>query len=139
MYQTKVYPNTVEIKVLVTLRQFIVIEISNSHKGVYAYQHKCVFSLLEEKSCVSAKTINFSLELNWELKKCGGGLVENIQSFQKLAGKLIYLIVTQPDISYIVSLINQFMHKPMSIHVEVAHKILRYLKETLGHGINMKN
>lgn len=50
------------------------IEISNSHKGVSVNQHKCVFSLLEEKSCVSAKAINFSLELNWELKKKWKGL-----------------------------------------------------------------
>lgn len=38
--------------------------------------------------------------------------LEDIGQFQKLVGKLIYLIITGYDISFAVSTLRQFMHSP---------------------------
>jgi hypothetical protein len=54
-------------------------------------------------------------------------------------GKLVYLTVTRPDISYSVSQVSKFMHAPRTPHLEVIIKILRYLKGTPGKEILMKN
>jgi hypothetical protein len=54
-------------------------------------------------------------------------------------GKLVYLTVTRPDISYSVSQVSKFMHAPRTPHLEVIMKILRYLKGTPGKEILMKN
>lgn len=48
--------------------------------------------------------------------------------YQLLAGKQIYLTITRPNISYVVSLVSQFMHDPRTDHLAVVHRILRYLK-----------
>jgi hypothetical protein len=54
-------------------------------------------------------------------------------------GKLIYLTVTRPDLSFAVSQISQFMHAPKTCHLKIIDKVLRYLKGTPGKGILMKN
>jgi DNA-binding protein len=57
---------------------------------------------------------------------------------QCLVGKLIYLSHTQPNIAYVVSVINQFMHNPKEVHLQAAHRVLQYLKGRLGKGILFK-
>jgi len=43
-------------------------------------------------------------------------LFENISQYRRLIGKHIYLMVTIPDIAYVVGLVSQFMHKFREIH-----------------------
>ena len=55
--------------------------------------------------------------------------------YQRLAGKQIYLTITRPNNSYVVSLVSQFMHDSRTDHLAVVHRILRYLEGSAGHGI----
>lgn len=48
--------------------------------------------------------------------------------YQRLAGKLIFLTITRPDIPYVVSLVSQFMHAPKIDHLTIMYMILKYLK-----------
>ena len=45
--------------------------------------------------------------------------------YQRLAGKLIHLAHTRPNIAFYVSVMSQFMHAPYEEHLEAVHKILR--------------
>jgi hypothetical protein len=65
--------------------------------------------------------------------------LKDISQFQRLIGKLIYLTVTRPDISFSISQISQFMHSPRTQHLKAINRVLRYLKGTPGKGIWMKN
>ena len=56
-----------------------------------------------------------------------------------MVGKLIYLTITRPDISYALSIVSQFMHSPTMVHFKIVHRILRYLKGSVGREILMKN
>ena len=58
--------------------------------------------------------------------------------YQHLVGKLIYLSHTRPDISYAVGVLSQFMHDPRVVHQQAAHKVLAYLKSTIGMGLSYK-
>ncbi|TYK26078.1 Retrovirus-related Pol polyprotein from transposon TNT 1-94 [Cucumis melo var. makuwa] len=57
------------------------------------------------------------------------------EQYQRLVGKLIYLSHTRPDISFVVSVVSQFMQAPYEKHMEAVNKILRYLKNTPGKGL----
>lgn len=50
-------------------------------------------------------------------------------------GKLIYLTLTRPDLLFHVHNIAQFMHKPTTVHMQAAKRILRYLLTNLAQGI----
>ena len=52
-----------------------------------------------------------------------------------LIGKLIYLTITRPDISYSVQCLSQFMHRPCKVHLDIAFRLLRYLKNSPGKGV----
>ena len=61
--------------------------------------------------------------------------LHNKESYQRLIGKLIYLSLTRPDISFSVNVLSQHMHNPSTEHMAAAHRILKYLKKTPGHGL----
>lgn len=52
-----------------------------------------------------------------------------------LLGKLIYLTLTRPDISYVVGMVSQFMHNRTTKHLETTFHIVRYLKKSLDQGL----
>ena len=52
-----------------------------------------------------------------------------------LIGKLIYLTITRPEITYSVNTLSQFMQEPRKPHLEAVHRVLRYLKNAPGQGL----
>ncbi|KAJ6293717.1 hypothetical protein OIU76_021890 [Salix suchowensis] len=66
-----------------------------------------------------------------------GTVLNSPKYYQQLVGKLIYLTITRPDITYAVSLVSQFMHAPTDHHLSMVKRILRYLKGTIGRGLVM--
>ncbi|RDX72974.1 Copia protein, partial [Mucuna pruriens] len=58
--------------------------------------------------------------------------------YQRLVWKLLCLAHTRPDITYPVSVINQFMHNLRDSHLQVAYGVLHYLKGSPKKGILFK-
>lgn len=52
-----------------------------------------------------------------------------------MIGRLIYLTITRPNITYTVNTLAQFMSNPKECHYQAAIKLLKYLKGTCGQGI----
>ncbi|XP_010430794.1 PREDICTED: uncharacterized protein LOC104715037 [Camelina sativa] len=55
-------------------------------------------------------------------------LIPDSKQYRRLIGKLQYLTITRPDISYAVSKLAQYSTAPRKFHLTAVHKILRYLK-----------
>ena len=55
--------------------------------------------------------------------------------YRQLVGSLIYLTTTRPDLAYSVSVLSQFMSKPLESHWVAAKSMLRYLSGTSNYGI----
>ncbi|KAH9743180.1 Integrase catalytic domain-containing protein [Citrus sinensis] len=59
--------------------------------------------------------------------------------FKQIVGSLMYLTTTQPDVMFVVGLISRYMENPTELHLQVAKRVLRYLKGTLDFRIFYKN
>ncbi|XP_048232350.1 uncharacterized mitochondrial protein AtMg00810-like [Ricinus communis] len=127
-----------DIKDLSQLSYFLGIEIAKSSKGLFLSQRKYTLDLLKETGKIGAKPALTPMETKTKLNLEDGDPLTNIGHYQRLVGKLIYLTVTRPDISFAVSVISQFMHAPRTSHLEAIDRILSYLKGTPGQGIWMK-
>ena len=127
-----------DIKDLGSLKYFLGIEIARSSKGLFLSQRKYVLDLLRETGKMGVKPASVPMEYNNKSIHDTEPL-EDIGVFQRIVGKLIYLTITRPDISYAVSYVSQFMQKPVKCHMELVNQLLRYLKASPGRGVLMKN
>ena len=57
--------------------------------------------------------------------------------FRGLAGALQYLTFIRPDIAYVVQQVCLFMHNPQEPHLALIKPIMRYVKGTLDHGLQI--
>ena len=67
-----------------------------------------------------------------------GELFEDLERYQRLVEKLNYLTVTRLDITYLISVLSQYMSSPTISHWAAVEHILCYLKEALRRGILYK-
>ncbi|XP_028948069.1 uncharacterized mitochondrial protein AtMg00810-like [Malus domestica] len=126
------------IKDLGILKYFLGIEIAHSHKGCFLNQRKYVIDLLREANMAYCEPARTHLNSNLKLQSHGDP-IPNIEYYQRLVGKLIYLTITRLNIAYAVSLVSQFMHALSMDDMKIVHRVLRYLKGSIGKGILMRN
>ncbi|GJX73676.1 ribonuclease H-like domain-containing protein [Tanacetum coccineum] len=128
------------IKDLGKLKYFLGIEVIDTDKGICLNQRQYVLDLLSEYGMLACKHVKTPLMSKIAISNEATDddpILDNITDYQKLMDKLICLTNTRPDISYVVHCLSQFMHSPLKSHLEIAFKILRYLKSCLGLGIHI--
>jgi len=64
-----------------------------------------------------------------------GESLADLEKYKRLIDKIIYLIVTRPDITFVVGVFSRYMQSLYQLHWTVACRILRYLKGALGKGL----
>ncbi|GJR92334.1 ribonuclease H-like domain-containing protein [Tanacetum coccineum] len=97
-----------------------------------------LFVMLHEYGLLACRPVMTPLPENYVLshkESDGDKYLRNITSYQKLIGKLIYLTMTRPDISYVVQSLSQHMHAPLQSHFDISLRVLRYLKLAPGSGV----
>ncbi|KAL0283535.1 UNVERIFIED_CONTAM: Retrovirus-related Pol polyprotein from transposon RE2, partial [Sesamum radiatum] len=119
-------------------RYFLGIEITHSKHGVSLSQRKYACDLLQEAGLLGTKPVDTPMDSNPDFWNDDGNYLEDKTKYRRLVGKLIYLTVTRPDISFAVGLVSQFMDKPRSVHWEAALRILKYIKTSPGKGLLFK-
>jgi hypothetical protein len=62
--------------------------------------------LLEDMGFLGARPFDIPMDPNQKLLKDEGELFEDPGSYRHLVGKLNYLIITRPNISYVVSVVS---------------------------------
>lgn len=94
---------------------------------------------MKKTSLISYKPVETPMEANLKLQVISTEEVVNREQFHRHLRSLTYLLHTELDIIFAVSVMSQFMQSPGQKHSEVVYWILKYLKGTLGRGLLFTN
>ena len=125
------------LKDMGSLHFFLGIEVIPTRAGLFLSQHKYVCDLLANTSMSGAKDVSTPLSITQSLQLIDGTAAVDSSEFHRIIGRLQYLSLTRLDISFAVNKLSQFMHKPTTNHWTATKRLLRYLKQTIFHGIQI--
>ena len=117
------------------MKYFLGIEVARGPQGLFLCHRKYALKIINEGGLLSAKPTEFPIEENHKLTLANGRLLKDATQYHRLVGKLTYLTITHPDLVYVIHILSQFMQAPREEHMDVACRVLRYLKGTAGFGL----
>ena len=97
---------------------------------VHLVSSVCTY-ILESAQMVECNPTNNPMEAQLKLTKEAGGRRVDATLYRSLIGSLRYLIHTQPNTTYLISILSRYMMNPNSNHWTMAKRVLRYLKGTI--------
>jgi hypothetical protein len=124
-----------KLKDLGPLKYFFGLEVARSSKGIYVCQKKYTLEIIEDTGLLASKPVTFPMESNLKLSCTYGDLLQDATSYRRVVGRLLYLTLTRPDISYSVQVLSQFMDSPRQPHMNAIVRVVRYLKSTHAQGL----
>ncbi|XP_015934015.1 uncharacterized mitochondrial protein AtMg00240-like [Arachis duranensis] len=78
---------------------------------------------------------NIPMEANLKLPTVEGEPVPDLSTYCKLVGRLMYLTISRPDITFAIVKLAQYMFEQKMPHLNAIHHVLRYLKAFPRQGI----
>ncbi|XP_019167302.1 PREDICTED: uncharacterized protein LOC109163036 [Ipomoea nil] len=127
------------IKDLGSIKFFLGIEVARTPHGLVLSQRKYALDILAESGLEGCRPSAFPIEQNHKLRADSDGALVDASRYRRLVGRLLYLTVTRPDITYAVNILSQFVSTPRQEHMDAAYRLLRYLKNVPGQGILLSN
>ena len=103
------------------------------------YERKYILDILADTGMLDCKPVDSPMDPNVKLVPGQGKPLRDPRGYQRLVCKMNYLTITQPDISFPVSVVSQFLQSPCDSHLDAVVRILRYVKGTPGQGVLYEN
>uniref|UniRef100_A0A803PTH3 Reverse transcriptase Ty1/copia-type domain-containing protein n=1 Tax=Cannabis sativa TaxID=3483 RepID=A0A803PTH3_CANSA len=95
---------------------WIVTYHQNNIKGISVSQRPFTMQLLQDTGHLGSKPNSTTIEPNLKLSNESGDLLLDPKQYRSLIGKLIYLTITRPDISFAVNKLSQYIQEPRQPH-----------------------
>ncbi|XP_048491346.1 uncharacterized mitochondrial protein AtMg00810-like [Beta vulgaris subsp. vulgaris] len=129
-----------QMKDLGILRYFLGIEqVDQCKQGIFLSQKKYVQDLLHEYGMINCKAVRLPMDSHTKLSTTAGDPLPQVEPYQRLVGKLIYLSLTRPDVTFTIHVLSRFMHQPTTVHMQAAKRVLRYFSGSISQGILLAN
>lgn len=91
--------------------------MARSKTGKYLSQRKYALEIIQDTGLTNSKPATFPMEQNHKLALSESPLLEHLEMYRSLVGRLIYLGVTRPDLAYSGSY-------PSSVYANSTHRSL---------------
>ena len=132
---TEALKQSFKLRVLGPLKYFLGLEIARNESGISICQRKYALELLTSSGMLGCKPSSVPMIPNQKLLKTDGDLLEDKELYRSLVGRLMYLTITRPDITFAVNKLCQFSSAPRTSHLNAVYKVLQYIKGTVGQGL----
>ncbi|XP_057985399.1 secreted RxLR effector protein 161-like [Hevea brasiliensis] len=114
---------------------YLGLEVKQIEDGIFISQEGYAKKILEKFKMLDCNPVNMLMECGVKLSKFDSEEKVDSTLFKSLVGSLRYLTFSRPDILFSVGLVSHFMEAPVFSHMNVAKRILHYLKGTIDFGL----
>lgn len=104
--------------------------------GMFLSQSQYVVDILEQCGMTGAKEVATLMCTSVDPSAASPSC--DATEYRQAIGRLQYLAVTRPEISFAVNRLAQFMSAPTQLHWKSVKRVLRYLKGTLHYGLHLR-
>lgn len=125
-----------KIKDLGDLHYFLGIQVVRTAAGIFMSQSKYASDILRDFQAICTKGSLVPMEQHHSLQQSSDTpYLSDVTGYRRLVGRLIYLTISRPDLSYAVHVLAQYMHSAQTIHWDATLKLVRYLATTSNQGL----
>ncbi|GAA0176229.1 transmembrane signal receptor [Lithospermum erythrorhizon] len=117
------------------MNYFLGIEVVQLKNGIFICQKQYAETILKRFGMTECNVVSTPIATGVKIDQDRSGKQVNETQFKQMVGSLMYLTSTRPDIMYATCLISRYMSCPTELHLQVAKRIMRYLKGTTQLGI----
>ncbi|GAA0141429.1 transmembrane signal receptor [Lithospermum erythrorhizon] len=114
---------------------FLGIETLQKEGGIFICQRKYAEEVLERFGMSECNSVQCPIVPGTQVNKDAEGILVDDTYYKQMVGSLMYLTATRPDLVFAVSLLSRYMARPTEMHLQIAKRILRYLRGTTELGI----
>ena len=87
---------------------------------MFLYKWNYALKIIDECGLLGAKPVEFPIEENHKLALTTGHLLNDATKYRRLVGRLIYLTITRPELTYVVHILSWSIQAPREEHMEAA-------------------
>ncbi|KAG6401043.1 hypothetical protein SASPL_137888 [Salvia splendens] len=83
-------------------KYFLGIEIARNNTGIFISQHKYALDLVSDAGLLGCKPASTPMDSIKQLQMDAGPPLDDPTAYRRLIGRLVYLCITRPDITFVL-------------------------------------
>ncbi|XP_022864825.1 uncharacterized protein LOC111384740 [Olea europaea var. sylvestris] len=114
---------------------YLGIEVKQNGNDNFIFQEVYAKKVLEMFKMQNCNPVSTPIGRGTKMSKYDKSAKVDPSIYRQFVGSLRYLTCTRPDILYGVGLVSRYMEAPTLTHMEIARRILRYIKGTIDYDL----